>query len=288
MDDEEKFVLSRAKIGIIGLGLMGGSLALALKGKCATLFGIDPDKATREMALNQNIVDFVDEDPSRLLPLVDLVILAAPVPAILALIGKLPEYCPNPCIVLDIGSAKVEIVEKMAQLPARFDPIGGHPICGRERLTIENADRTLYYSAPFILTPLSRTTSRARSASEQIIDAIGARMDIIDAIDHDRILAYTSHTPFLISSILALVTPQDVSHLIGPGFRSASRLAGTPSSMMLGVVFSNKQNILSALERFQDELALFISAISENDLDTVKTSLESAQRSYSNLTGGKS
>jgi prephenate dehydrogenase len=287
MNDQDGFVLAKARIAIIGLGLMGGSLALALKGKCAALYGVEPSQATRDLALRQSIVDFVDENPAIILPQVDLVVLAAPVPAILKLIENLPEYTPNPCIVVDLGSSKAAIVQKMAALPENFDPIGGHPICGKERLSLENADRTLYYAAPFLLTPLKRTSRRARMACEQIISAIGAKAEFLDAEEHDRILACTSHLPFLLSSALALATPQDVSSFIGPGFRSTSRLAGTPATMMLGVVLSNRRNILAALERLQDELALFTSAIAENDVESLHASLVSAQEAYFKLIGSK-
>jgi len=235
---------------------MGGSMALALKGKCAAIYGTSRDPTTRELALRQNIVDLADGDPANLLPLADLVILSTPVPAILDFIERLPDLTPNPCIVIDLGSTKRAIVEKMAFLPERFDPIGGHPICGKEKLGLEQAERTLYYAAPFLLTPLPRTTARARAAAWQIIDALGARGSILDPVEHDRILASTSHLPFLLSSVLALVTPPDVAPYVGPGFRSASRLAGTPASMMLGIIQTNRQNLLASLSAVQDEIAL--------------------------------
>ena len=144
---------------------MGGSLALALKGKCAAIYGIGPHQATLEMACRQNIVDRADSDPAKLLPDADLVILAAPVPAILTLLEQLPTFTSNRCIVMDLGSSKQLIVEAMSRLPERFDPIGGHPICGKEKLSLANAERTLYYAAPFLLTPLERTTPRALSAA---------------------------------------------------------------------------------------------------------------------------
>jgi len=228
------FNLAESKIAIIGLGLMGGSLALGLRGKCAVLYGIDPDPAVLELALSQHIVDYASSDSDTLLPQADIIVLSAPVPAILNLLEKLPSYIPNSCIVMDMGSTKKLIVESMARLPERFDPIGGHPICGKEKLSLANAERTLYYAAPFLLTPLERTSSRAISAAYQIIEALGAKSKIIDAADHDRILAAISHLPFLISSALALATPLDIASYIGPGFKSTSRLAGTSSSMMLG------------------------------------------------------
>ncbi len=278
--NEPDFKLAESRIAIVGLGLMGGSLALALKGKCAALFGIDPNHSALELALSQNIIDRADSDPAKLLPEADLVILSAPVPAILTLLEQLPLFTPNLCIVMDLGSAKKMIVESMSRLPERFDPIGGHPICGKEKLSLANAERTLYYAAPFLLTPLERTTPRALSAAHQIIEAVGAKVTILDAAEHDRILASTSHLPFLLSSALVLVTPENVASFIGPGFKSTSRLAGTSSSMMLGVLRSNRKNVLSALHGLQNCLAEIESAISSNDFPELEIILNEAQNKY--------
>lgn len=281
---EPDFTLSTSKIAIIGLGLMGGSMALGLRGKCAALYGIDPHLPTLELALSQQIVDYADSDPAKLLPQADVVILSAPVPAILTLLEKLPAFTPNPCIVMDLGSTKRMVVEAMSKLPERFDPIGGHPICGKEKLSLANAERTLYYAAPFLLTPLERTSPRAISAANQIIEALGAKGKTLNAVDHDRILASTSHLPFLISSALARTTPQDVAPFVGPGFKSTSRLAGTSSSMMLGVLQSNRENVLNALHGMQSQLAEIEIALSAGDFEKLETLLNEAQSSYHALT----
>lgn len=282
--NEPDFNLAESKVAIIGLGLMGGSLALGLREKCAALYGIDPHLPTLELALSQHIVDYADSDPAKLPPEVDLVILSAPVPAILTLLDKLPFFMPNPCIVMDLGSTKRMVVEAMAKLPERFDPIGGHPICGKEKLSLANAERTLYYGAPFLLTPLERTSSRALSAAHQIIEALGAKGKTLDAIAHDRILASTSHLPFLISSALARTTPEDVAPFVGPGFKSTSRLAGTSSSMMLGVLQSNRENVLSALHGMQSQLAEIEAALSAGDFAKLESLLNEAQKKYQSFT----
>ena len=124
---------------------MGGSLALGLRGKCAAIYGIDPQLATLELALSQHIVDYADSNPAKILPEVDMVVLSAPIPAILDFLEQLPTLTPNPCIVIDMGSTKKLIVESMSRLPERFDPIGGHPICGKEKLSLANAERTLSF-----------------------------------------------------------------------------------------------------------------------------------------------
>jgi prephenate dehydrogenase len=282
--NEPDFNLAKSKVAIIGLGLMGGSLALGLRGKCAAIYGIDPDPAALELGLSQQIVDYADSDPAKLLPEADLVILSAPVPAILTLLEKLPTFTPNPCIVMDLGSTKHLVVESMSRLPERFDPIGGHPICGKEKLSLANAERTLYYASPFLLTPLERTSLRAISAANQTIEAIGAKGKILDALEHDRILASTSPLPFLISSALALATPQDVALFVGPGFKSTSRLAGTSSSMMLGVLQSNRENVLNALHGMQSQLAEIESALSSSDFSKLENILNEAQSKYQSLT----
>lgn len=279
------FNLAGSKVAIIGLGLMGGSLALGLRGKCAALFGIDPHLPTLELALSQHIVDSADSDPAKLLPQADLVILSAPVPAILTLLEQLPSFTPNACIVMDLGSTKKQIVDAMSKLPERFDPIGGHPICGKEKLSLANAERTLYYAAPFLLTPLDRTSARALSAAHQVIEAVGAKPTVLDPVQHDRILASTSHLPFLIASALALTTPQDISSYVGPGFRSTSRLAGTPSSMMLGVLQTNRENVLHALHGMQEQLAELESALSSSDFPQLETILNESRSRYRIFTG---
>lgn len=282
---ESDFKLAESKVAIIGLGLMGGSLALGLKGKCAALYGIDPHLPTLELALSQHIVDSADSDPAKLLPEADLVILSAPVPAILSLLEELPSCMPNPCIVMDLGSTKKMIVDAMSHLPEHFDPIGGHPICGKEKLSLANAERTLYYAAPFLLTPLERTSQRALTAAHQIIDALGAKATVLDAIDHDRILASTSHFPFLLSSALALATSVQVAPFVGPGFRSVSRLAGTPSSMMLGVLQSNRENVLNALRSLQNQLAEIEKVLVAEDFLKLEAILNQSRSTYQNITG---
>lgn len=283
---EAGFRLSDSKIVIVGLGLMGGSLALALRGTCAALYGVDSDPATLELARARGVVDRAEEDPARLLPKADLVILAVPVPAILDFLQKLPSLAQRPCIVLDLGSTKRDIVQAMSHLPERFDTIGAHPICGREKLGLKNAAADLYQDAPFVITPLERTGLRARSAASQVISAIGARPIEMDAQEHDYVLAFTSHLPFLLSSSLALSTPADYGPLIGTGFRSASRLAGTPSSIMLGILQSNRENVLQALSTFQGQLSEIQSKLASGDLQSLEGTLHRSRSAYHTLVDG--
>jgi prephenate dehydrogenase len=283
--DKPDFTFRDAKISIIGLGLMGGSLALSLKERCRHLSAYDPHLPTLELARRQEIAHLTDSDPVKVLADADLVILACPVPAIMDWLIRLPDYIQHPCIVLDIGSSKRTIVAGLETLPANFDPLGGHPICGRERLSLENAERFLYRDAPFVLTPLSRTSDKARSAALQIVDALGANPVWLTPDVHDRILAATSHLPYLLSSALSLATSDEAIPLIGPGFRSSSRLAGTPSSMMLGVLQSNADFVLASIELFRNSLDSIESALQSGNEDDLQAVLDQSRNQYHSLIG---
>jgi prephenate dehydrogenase len=134
-----------------------------------------------------------------------------------------------------------------------------------------------------LLTPLERTSSRALSAAHQIIEALGAKPKILNATEHDRILASTSHLPFLISSALALATPYEVASFIGPGFKSTSRLAGTPASMMLGVLQTNRENVLTVLQGMQKKISEIETALSASDFSKLESLLNDAQSQYQAL-----
>lgn len=266
--DESDFRLINARVAIVGLGLMGGSLALDLRGKCAAIYGVDPDPETQALARTRNIVEEISGNPADILPQADLVILAAPVRTIVKLVQQtLPEMHPGTAVVLDIGSTKSAIVEVMTELPSRFDPIGGHPMCGREVSSLLHAYTGMYRGAPFALTPLPRTTIRARALATQIVQAVGANLLWLDATTHDRWVAATSHLPYLISTVLAGATPPDVAPLVGPGFLSTTRLAGSSHQMMLDILATNRTEIFAALTRFEHELAALKQSLAAGDWD---------------------
>ena len=290
VDMEEGFPLRESTVAIIGLGLMGGSLAMNLKGKCARLVGFDSHLPTLEHALSKNIIDHAGALSSS--PTgrgaggegrIDILILATPVPTIIDILHQLPSLISHPCIVMDLGSTKRDILNAMSALPSNFDPIGGHPICGREKLGLENADADLYEGAPFIITPFNRTSSRAKSAAKQIISAVGSNPIEMAAEEHDRIIASMSHLPYLIATVLADSTPLEFAPLIGPGFRSTARLAGTPSHMMMGILQSNRDHVLDAIQSFRHSLDEVEAALGEEDYPRLENILNRSRISYQTI-----
>jgi len=281
--DRPGFSLNDANIAVIGLGLMGGSIALSLKEQCRHLNALDIHLPTLKLAQELEIVHTASSDPVEILANANLVILACPVSSIMNWLNRLPDYIQHPCIILDVGSSKQTIIAAMEALPENFDPIGGHAICGSENLSLINADRSMFLDAPFVLTPLSRTSDNARSAALQIIEILGANPIYLDAEAHDRILASTSHLPYLLSSALILATPEEAAPFIGPGFRSSTRLAGTPSSMMLGVLQSNRNNILFTIDHLQAQLSDIKTALLEDDSSQLLSILDLAFNHYQSL-----
>ena len=281
MDKDGFFI--RERLCIIGLGLMGGSLALALRGSCARILGVDRNPETLALARAKKVTDFVTDDLAAALAESDLVILAAPVRANLALLAAIPQLHPGPLAILDLSSTKAEIVAAMNQLPAVFAALGGHPMCGKETAGLAHADGKLFWDAPFALTATDSTTPELRTLAEKIIHIISAQPLWIDAETHDRWTAATSHLPYLLSAALATSTPAEVAPLIGPGFQSASRLAASDVTMMMDILATNRQQVLEALARYHAALAKIEAALRDTP-ETLPELLQQARRQKEKLT----
>ena len=266
--------LSSSRIAIAGLGIMGGSLALALRDSCRSLLAYDPDPETLSLALQNNIVDQASPIPAEILPQADVIILAAPLKAILDLIQELPSLHPGSPIVFDIGSSKVEVVHAMGGLPARFDPFGGHPMCGKETAGLENADPSIFQGSIFALTALQRTSRKAQMFANQLALALGSQALWLDPQTHDRWTAATSHLPYLVAAALSSATPVESAPLVGPGFRSTTRVAATPASTMLDVLVTNREYILESLKEFRQALDTLEGYLSKGDYQDLKTGLD--------------
>jgi prephenate dehydrogenase len=246
--------LAHIRVAVLGLGLMGGSLGLALQGRCQAVLGYDPDPDARALARQLGAVDRAVADPAAILPEAGLVILAAPVRAILEWINRLPELHPGNPMVLDLGSTKRMVCQALESLPARFEPVGGHPMCGKETAGIAFADKSLYKDASFIFVELANSTPRARRLAAALAAAIEAHPVWLKAITHDRWTASTSHVPYLVASALAAATPEEASLLVGPGFRSTTRLAGSDTAMMMDILSTNREPILAALQGVRTQI----------------------------------
>jgi prephenate dehydrogenase len=262
------------RVCIVGLGLMGGSLALALRGRVPTLIGVDAAESSRHLALTQQIVHHATADLQEGIQQADLVILATPVRTILHLLAELPRLRPGGCLVLDIGSTKQVICEAMEALPEGFAAIGGHPMCGRETAGLAAATADLYQEQTFILCRNGRTTAAMESTALHLIEAIGGRPLFLSPYDHDQAVAAVSHLPYLVAALLMRQVEETLWPVSASGFRDTTRLAGTDPQMILDVLLTNRQAILTVLERYQADMEGFRILLETADESVLREWLE--------------
>ncbi len=271
-------------VAIVGLGLMGGSLAMALKGHMRRILGVDQNPQTVQLALQREIVDQADTDPGRILPMADVIILATPVGVILDLISLLPSLKPEGALVIDLGSTKVQICQALQDLPAPFTAVGGHPMCGKETSALENADANLFDQTPFVLVELENSDHNSMQLAETLVKQIGAIPFPLDAKTHDHWVAYTSHFPYLVSNLIARITPQDTKPVVASGWRSSTRLAGSSIPMMNDILVTNREMVLQVLDQFIMQLQEVRSIIKKNP-ESLSDYLNVGQESYLDMMG---
>ncbi len=264
------------RVAIIGLGLVGGSwgLALAKAGFTGQRIGCDR-REILERALDRQAVDEGDSDPAGAIHDADLVILATPVGTILDLLPKLKKACSHNALVTDVGSTKRVICRRAHEIFG-VEPLflGGHPLAGRERCGLENADERLFERCRYVLTPLvpaHQSDPRAQRFAG-LTASLGARPYWTDATTHDHVVALLSHLPQLLSSSLAsLVAERDKEdklplELAGSGFRDLTRLADSPYSIWRDICLTNTENIQMALEALIQKLESVKIHLSDREL----------------------
>lgn len=253
---------------VVGLGMMGGSLALALRERAETITGVETNVEARDYALKHHVVDQVTDDLKQGVAEADVVLLAAPVKAIISMIhGRLGSYLRSNTLVVDIGSTKADICDAMSALPVGIQAIGGHPMTGKESPGIAYSDAELYKNRPFVLCPSRRTTPATRDRALALVDALGAVAIEMDAQRHDHVVAAISHLPYLLSAALVATVNSEgekddaVWRLAAGGFRDTSRLAAQDLSMMGDILSTNTRAVATLLAQFRMQLAMMEAAL---------------------------
>jgi prephenate dehydrogenase len=242
------------KIGIVGLGLIGGSIALAARQLWPSSLVIAVDnKDVLETAMRLHAID-VAADDLIVLAEADLVILAAPVRQNLALLDALDDNVRQPAVVTDTGSTKRAIVEAAARLPPRFTFIGGHPLGGAAAAGLENARPDLFKNRPWLFTPVNDAGGGALEKLTAFARALGAQPRTVSVAGHDRLLAFLSHLPQLTASALMQVVGTAVGDdglgLAGRGLVDTTRLASSPAEIWRDIAATNADEIGEALDIF--------------------------------------
>lgn len=280
-------LLSALHVTIVGLGLMGGSLALALRPHVRRLVAVDADPAVLTLAQERRLVDAAYTDLATGLQGADLVVLATPVRTILALLTQLPALRPEGCLLLDLGSTKEAICQAMARLPAGFHALGGHPLCGKETAGLAAAEATLFQGQTFVLCPpAGEGEEQITAVALEMVSAIGARPLFMCPTAHDEIVALTSHLPYLLAALLMEQAAAGAAHdervwpVSATGLRGSVRLAGSDPQMMADILLTNRPAILERLHSFEESLAGLLTLLEEGDETTLLRWLAGRQADY--------
>jgi len=266
--------VSLNRVCIIGLGLMGGSLALALRqaGVATQIVGCGRE-ALLQRAREMGAIDAGSTDAGDAAAECDFVFLCTPVETSIRLMREIAPHLKPGALLTDVGSTKQAFATAASEIfgaEAHERVLPGHPLAGREVSGLGHAAAELYAGSVWVLTPLGVGEVASHGMLQKAIEAIGARVVMAGPEEHDRTLAYTSHLPQMLSTALAMTLAQEFGEGQNPamqihagGLRTMLRLAGSDPAMWEQIVASNPQNIAAALERFEGELRKLRESLSD-------------------------
>ncbi len=261
-------------LAVVGVGLIGGSFAMALRraGAVTHIIGVDRDRDALERATAMGVIDTAAESASEGAKGADLVFLAVPVRQVASVLHDVALAMEPGTVVTDAGSTKAEVVRAArAELREKFPRfVPGHPIAGRESSGVESATPDLYKGARVVLAPEAETAPDAFDLVSACWEAVGARVARITAEDHDRIFAAVSHLPHILAFALVseIASREDSAALFGfaaGGFRDFTRIAGSSPEMWRDIALQNREALLAELDRYGTRLAVFRELIAKGD-----------------------
>jgi cyclohexadieny/prephenate dehydrogenase len=271
-------MLPFARVAIVGLGLIGSSVARGVRRSMPTvrLVGHDADPAVRDAARRLDLVDDVADGAGAAVTDADLVVLCVPVCAIGAVAATLADDLPADAVVTDVGSCKTEVARALAEALPGIAIVPAHPVAGTERSGPDAGFATLFENRWCILTPPADADPVAVARVAEFWRRLGADVETMTPEHHDRVLAVTSHLPHLIAysivgtaSDLEAVTKSEVIKYSAGGFRDFTRIAASDPTMWRDVFLSNREAVLEMLGRFSEDLAQLQRAIRWGDGDAL-------------------
>ncbi len=253
------------KLVIVGVGLIGGSFALALRkaGLAKHITGIGRSQANMQRAIELGVIDEIASDTAAALHNADLVFLAMPVGQTAATMERIAPYLHAHTLITDAGSTKQDVVTAARHylpLQNRHHFVPGHPIAGAEHSGVQAAQAGLYNNKHVILTPLPETAVEAIERIQQLWQTCGANVSLMPADEHDRVLAATSHLPHLLAFTLmnhinhSTDHPENLLRFAGSGFRDFTRIASSSPEMWRDICLANREALLEQIEAYQREL----------------------------------
>jgi prephenate dehydrogenase len=255
-------------VAIIGVGLIGGSVGLALRGRglAQHVVGIGRDADRLSRALELGAIDRATTDLERGIAAAEVAVVCTPVTEIAAQACRAAEGGPDDLLVTDAGSTKrriVEAVERHARGASAF--VGGHPIAGSERAGVAHARGDLFEGRTCVLTPTRRTPADRLRRARSFWSGLGCRIIELDPAAHDEALALTSHLPHAVAAALAASVPAEALPMAAGAYRDTTRVAAAAADLWTGIFRENRAPVLSAIARFEDRLATLRRALEDQD-----------------------
>jgi prephenate dehydrogenase len=275
-----------ANLVLVGVGLIGGSIALAARrrGAAGRVVGVDRDPAALEHALAEGILDEARPDLAGAAAAADLVVVCTPVDHIPALVLAAAAACRPGTLLTDAGSTKAGIVEAVrGRLPPGVAFVGSHPLAGSEKHGPGHACADLFEGRLVVLTPSADADDGALSRLRGFWQTLGARVRLMEARAHDRALALTSHLPHLLASALAGALPPDLDELTATGFRDTTRLAAGNPTVWTAIFRANREALLDALDLFEAQLDRFRKAVAAGDEAALNALLQTGKTARGRL-----
>lgn len=266
-------------VAIIGLGLIGGSIARDLAALGIEVHAYDADATRVAAAIRTNVVTRALDETLEGVRDVDAVIIAIPVDAAVDALRRLAPHARGVRLITDVGSTKTRIVEAASELSLGGRFVGGHPLAGDHRSGWDASRPGLFRNARVFVCPTRESESDAVSATVELWRLLGARPECMSATQHDGELAWTSHLPHMISASLALaLASAGVERvLLGPGGRDTTRLAGSSPEMWTAISMENATAITAALRQAEQELTALRESLERRDADEVRARFENAR-----------
>ena len=267
-------------IAIVGVGLIGGSIGLALKSKVKSqklkIIGIGRKIERLKLAKKIGAVDEITTDIKEGVKNADIIFVCLPVGLIAETIKNIFPYCKKGAIITDVGSVKQPIVnniEKFLNAYRRLKPattpltavfIGSHPIAGSEKISVRYASKELFENAVVVITQTKKTDKKYSDIVKKLWEKMKAKVKIMSPARHDKILSITSHLPHIVA--FALVNSVDNFEFAGNGFKDTTRIASSDPEMWADIIFNNRTNVRTTIKKFKKELSKIENAKSKKEL----------------------
>ena len=273
-------------ISVVGLGLLGGSIALAARQRLPGIrvIGYSHRAPTRAKARDLGVGTEIVDDLAAAVGAADLVILATPIFTFEEYFAQIARHVCARCIVTDVGSTKLmphQWAERQLDKRARY--VGSHPVAGSEQKGVEFARDDLFYQARCILTATQTTDRAAVKSLKTFWSALGCSIQVMDPVEHDRIFANISHVPHVLAAGLVNASDGDDMKFAGKGFLDSTRIASGPPTVWTDVLMANSENIANGIDRTITELQRLQKAIRSNAREEIERLLAAAQEKRSAL-----